>query len=545
MPSPARYVHVADVAFPDRCVELRPANATNRPSERPFPPSVLHCLLRILFHMPLSTRSVRAANGAIPDLCVEIRGYEAIDAPGEEYGYQDVDNIAKGPPVVHRSHSWWSGSDEVQPRFVHMQRTSSPNGEFAFVTPESEVVFAVAVYAHGGDYPSAIRMFPRRHGRHASPTREATAHDMCISESGRVDMNISLVAERMEASELLWSLSARENDDSPCARRHAASGAGEKPMPRHQQNTLPSLIIRTSYDKYAEAAQRLSFLQNPNDVHSPMDACDSPLSSTTPSACAEDHSHSVISAVENAVLVMLHFRSLCWNYGQHNAAFWEDNPAVCSLFRSASEAPSAKTDMATDTSRKWGTYEGRKYLQRKTHIGMSWNKMRWRQLSSSTDAWRGFLVLVGFGIVVLCFVLPRQRTPTHPNTLDDDDHVCIPAAATRSFQQCLSTSPASGDPTSFVDAMVGTIYSSDGRVSQVALESTHRHAQGVPRQTPRTRRRLNGKDAGHQIEKHQEDDEFSSMFRALGGATLCNVQQKGRDISGTNWLGNVMVTQEG
>lgn len=493
------------------------------------------------------TRSVRVANVAVPHVCIELRGYETIDAPGEEYGYHDVDQSATGPPVVHRRRAWWNAVSKVQPRFMDVQRTSSPDGEFAFVTPESEVVLALAIYAHGGDYPTAIRIFPRGHGGHGPSMREATARGIYTSESGRVEMNISLLAERMEAPELLWSSSARENDDSPCARMHAASGVAENPtMTRQQRNISPSPPLRTSYDKHTKDAQGLSFLQTHDEEHTPVADCDSLSSSTTPLACVEDRQGDyVISGVEKTVLTMLHFRSLCWNYGQRNAAFWEDNPAVCSIFRSISEESSATVDMATVGSGNWGTRAGKMTSQKRIRMDVVWNKLRWRQLSSFTDAWRWFPIFVVFGTVVLCFVLTLLRTSTHINASYDDDHVSTPATAGRSFKTHVSTPSSPVDPTSVGDEMIGTVYSSDGRVSQVALESTHQYATGTPLNTPRTSRCLNGKDAGYGTEKHQDEDVFSSMFRTLGGPTAYNVQQGSGDSRGTNCLGNVVVTQEG
>ena len=177
----------------------------------------------------------------VPNLCVELRGYDPAAA---EEASASVPASTSGPPhpgnvngdgnsvataYVTAGHSW-HGWGEGKPRFMELQRTGESDGSFVFVTPESGMVLVLAAYPHRGENPYIVRVFPDDSrkgyaskdgtGRGASGG-EASAFG---SDSGRVMMHMDLSEGTHLAPEVLWSASAaaQGKDQSPCARHEAA-----------------------------------------------------------------------------------------------------------------------------------------------------------------------------------------------------------------------------------------------------------------------------------------------------------------------------------
>ncbi|CAM9881860.1 unnamed protein product [Ectocarpus sp. 4 AP-2014] len=440
----------------------------------------------------LVTGSVHFGVVAIPNLCVELRGYDAGDAAALRTSTGGVGTATASFAVESDTWRDWHGAEA---RFSQLQRTRGPEGSFAFVTPDSEVVLVLAAYSEGGDYPAALRVFPDGLGSSGGGRGVG---------SGRVQVHIDLLeGGRSHAPEALLSqAAARENDRSPCARAEAKSkGNSDHPA---SDSSGP---VEGDGDGGAVAQEALLALDVPYLAGS----------------AGETLAHARV-----ALTALLLFS--CSKLGRLAADLWETRVAVGDVLRLAMKKAGryVQESALLVNSPAWfaqGLSELSSWFEQNS------TRFWWEEASTQISSWSGqrtseelwttwwvrvgsialSLGLVQQVFVFICRCFGREEDPREEPVGDDDDE---------------GFGARGNEPISEADAMVGTFYGQDGKVSRLEIKRFDRPGQpvtverrggvlsGVFGRSSRNRSRTASVD-GVSNGKETEADGFSSMFRAL------------------------------
>ncbi|CAN0178602.1 unnamed protein product [Ectocarpus sp. 12 AP-2014] len=465
---------------------------------------ILHCRHAQAFASPtgisvgvneglLVTGSVHFGVVAVPNLCVELRGYDAGDAASLRTSTGGVGTATASVAVESGAWRDWHGAEA---RFSQLQRTRGPEGSFAFVTPESGVVLVLAAYSEGGDYPAAVRVFPDGLGSSGGGRSV---------ESGRVQVHIDLLeGGRSHAPEALWSqAAARENDRSPCARAEAKSKGNSDPPASDRSGS-----VEGDDDGGAVAQAVLLALDVPY------------LAGLAGEALA--HARVALTA-------LLLFS--CSKLGRLGADLWETGVAVGDVLRLAMKkigrnvqesallvnSPAWFAQGLSDLS-SWFEQNSTRFWWEEASTRIS----RWSGQRTPEGLWATWWVRVGgialsLGLVqqvfvFICRCFGREEGPREEPVGDDDDDEGLGARG--------------NEPISEADAMVGTFYGQDGKVSRLEIARFDRPEQPVTAERKGGvlsavfgRRNTNRSTTASVDEvsngKETEADEFSSMFRAL------------------------------
>ncbi|CAB1119665.1 unnamed protein product [Ectocarpus sp. CCAP 1310/34] len=463
---------------------------------------ILHCRHAQAFASPtgisvgvneglLVTGSVHFGVVVVQNLCVELRGYDAADAAALR---TSTGGVATAATVALESGTWrdWHGAGA---RFSQLQRTGGPEGSFAFVTPESGLVLVLAAYSEGGDYPAAVRVFPDGLGSNGG--------DRGV-ESGRVQVDIDLLeVGRSHAPEALWSQgAARENDRSPCARAEAKSKGNSDPPASDSRGSVEG---DDDGDAVAQAA---------------LSALDVPYLA---GLAGETLAHARV-----ALTALLLFS--CSNLGRLGADLWETGVAVGDVLRLAMKKAwrYVQESALLVNSSAWfaqGLSELSSWFEQNS------NRFWWEEASTQIsrrsgqqtpeELWTAWWVRVG-GIalslgfvqqilVFICRCFGREEEPREEPIGNDDD---------KGF------GARGNEPISEADAMVGTFYGQDGKVSRLEIARFDRPEQPVTAErrggvlsavfgrSSSIRSKTASVDEASSG-KGTEADEFTSMFRAL------------------------------
>ncbi|CBN74055.1 hypothetical protein Esi_0012_0106 [Ectocarpus siliculosus] len=440
-----------------------------------------------------TSRSVHFGVVAVPNLCVELRGYDAADAAALRTSTGGA--AATAATVAVESGTWrdWHGAEA---RFSQLQRTEGPEGSFAFVTPESGLVLVLAAYSEGGDYPAAVRVFPDGLGSNGGGRGV---------ESGRVQVHIDLLeGGRSHAPEALWSqASARENDRSPCARAEAKSKGNSDPPASDSSGS-----IEEDDDDGAVAQAALSALDVPYVA----------------GLAGETLAHARVALT--ALLL-----SSCSKLGWLGADLWETGVAAGDVLRLAMNKAGryVQESALLVNSPAWfsqGLSELSSWFEQNS------TRFWWEEASTRISRWSGqrtpeelwvtwwvrvggialSLGLVQQVLVFICRCFVRAGAPREDPVGDGDDDEGFGARG--------------NEPISEADAMVGTFYDQDGKVSRLEIARFDRVEQPVTvermggvlsavfgRSSSNKSRKASVDEVSNG--KETEADEFSSMFRAL------------------------------
>lgn len=282
----------------------------------------------------------------VPNLCVELRGYLAGEGPDQKCAFQD--GGAAG------CSSWWDPS-EAPPKFQQLQRTDDPGGSFAFVTPASGMVLILAEYSHGGDYPTSVRFLQHQHPHtDDGPTSGGGAqdrwqhhrgdgstlrgaqdrrHEMYGVDSGRMEVRINLSeGTDIKPEMLLWSVTARESDHSPCALESTADVDDRSTMWGGTSSALQDL---------PSWGNRHDLTDGNTPVEGIIGHRSSVIGHRSSARERDDDRETSLTSLQLTALL----RSSCLDYGQQRAGLWEANTAVCGIFHSALETEQAHEDV--------------------------------------------------------------------------------------------------------------------------------------------------------------------------------------------------------
>lgn len=471
---------------------------------------------------------VHVAGVPAPNMCVELRGYHATQIGA---GYPSVSDY---PAALDRAllHTWWN-SGKNQPQFTHLQRTESSSGSFTVVSPDRALLLAVAVYAHGGDFPTSIRTVGSRieEGGEAGATARMTRNfgDGGI-HSGRIYVGIEL-DEQIEAQGLPWDPFARSHDHSPCARKEVNDAAaadcyfvgqddfcGDSRLPLSTRAKLTSL-----------SSPRLVMSDSTPSGHGEtknvLDA-----SYVAPAGCQNCDSISggdsgTGTANDDIALVAL-LRSSCWNYGQLHRGLWDENHGrICSVF---TPLLGGKNDLLP--TRKAGVVAQTSLLDIARHGTGRISRFRWREQDSDEVAREGYTLeyfdifnlsalVVGAiitGLALLSLLLwkycgyNRYFEIAARDLSRNDESSCLAAA----FPSPAAISSATTSNAT-IPLMTGTFRSADGTVSRLQMMDVN---AGSGRTLPQHEKvhvfRRNSWEVERQ-EEQQRPDVFATIFRAL------------------------------
>ncbi|CAN0233700.1 unnamed protein product, partial [Ectocarpus sp. 8 AP-2014] len=391
----------------------------------------------------LVTGSVHFGVVAVPNLCVELRGYDAGDAAALRTSTGGMATTAA--TVAVESGTWrdWHGAEA---RFSQLQRTGGPEGSFAFVTPESGVVLVLAAYSEGGDYPAAVRVFADGLGSIGGGRGV---------ESGRVQVHIDLLeGGRSHAPEALWSqAAAREKDRSPCARAEAKS-KGNNDLPASDS----SGSVEGDDDGGAVAQAALSALDVPYLA----------------GFAGETLAHAKVGLT---ALIL----SSCSKLGRLAADLWETSVAVGDVLRLAMKkagryvqesallvnSPAWFAQGLSELS-SWFEQNSTRFWWEEASTQIS----RWSGQRTPEELWVTWWVRVGgialsLGLlqqvlVFICRCFGRAEGPRKDPVGDDDEE---------------GFGARGNEPIGEADAMVGTFYGQDGKVSRLEIARFDRPEQ--------------------------------------------------------------------
>lgn len=446
-------------------------------------------------------RSVLYRDVPVPNLCVELRGYEAGHTP--EDGAPGDSGFTTDDVAGNRG---WGWPDRERPRSIQLQRTNSKDGSFAFVTPESDLVLVLAVYSHGGDYPSAIRSVLHRGGYEVEKW-EGAQETMGVG-SGRLEMHVRL-AGHLEAPEVVWDPPARENDHSPCTRKEVTRTATFTTEGAPTSPSLvaapPSLLLGRRHSTTSGTEQR-----SKQDIHDglPSEPC---TAHTSALDCADDLNQTETTRVTPTILLL---QSSCWNYGQHGAGLW-DMTGVCEMFHSAPE-----TDCA---------------LERPSLLPLNaiWMALC-EPLVREGATWWAIRVALGLGSLALYGLCACHKDAGLRNT-----HPWTKSAVDQRGRGGHTDNPADR---SSIPTTIGTTRSPNGGISQTGIAvSQVDEPKGLTSTTGRNTRKFRGSVKREEMKTAhiEEVDEFVSMFIALGRPGCV----RGQDAKGSSCLGHVVVTK--
>ncbi|CAN0063855.1 unnamed protein product [Ectocarpus fasciculatus] len=348
-------------------------------------------------------------------------------------------------------------------------------------------------------------------------------------ESGRVQMHIDLLEGGNHAPEALWSqAAARENDRSPCARAEAASkGNGDPPA------ADSSGSVEADGDG---AAALLSALRVPYLAG---------LAGET------------LARARVALTALL--LSSCSKLGQLGADLWETSTAIGDILRlGAKKAGRYIQESALSVnSPTWfaqGLSECSSWFEQKPA------RFWWEQASARLFLWWGqqtpeelwatwwvrvggialFLGFVQQVLVFICRCFGRAEDPREEPVGDDDDE---------------GFGARGNEPISEADAMVGTLYGQDGKVSHLEIARFDRPEQPATVERKRggvlsavfgslrssSRSKAAAVDGISNGTETEADDEFSSMFRALSQPACSTMGSGGGGAEGASQV--IVVTQ--
>ena len=438
------------------------------------------------FYSLRANRSVHIGVEPVRNVCVELRGYKIGEGPEEKCTLRD--GGTKTPSMAECSSSSWWDRNEAPPKFLQMQRTDDPSGSFAFVTPESGMILSLAVYSHGGDYPTAVR-FLQHHTGDAS-TAAAEQHRWHVSpgvESGKLEVRINL-AEGTDMPELLsWSATARENDNSPCALDRMVDFEDG-----------PAIWGGTRVVPLSTSSSALQFVPSwlKHDLVGGNRPANSGINLLLIAREGFDDRETATGLQQLAALM----RPSCLNYGQQRAGLWEANAAVCAIFNSALQPEPAHESILQKLIVSVG--------QMNYNVGT-----------------RGILeAAIAFGsiLVSLCVFL---SCIFRVSSTSEDEYVCI-----------RSTGGSSQDITNTV---VGAFDSSTGGMSHLAIAApSHLAESNVVNKNRRSNAWGRPKRVVPNTTEGTDDyDAFSSMFSTLDDTYRRGVGTKGEsDGPPQSWI---------
>lgn len=442
----------------------------------------------------LPRRSIHFGAVAVPNLCVELRGYDA-DAAARP---TSTGGVAATTATAALESSTWRDWHGAEPRFSQLQRTGGPEGSFAFVTPESGVVLVLAAYSEGGDYPAAVRAFP---DGLSTMARNAGGRGV---ESGRVQMHIDLLGGGNRAPEAVWrQAAARENDRSPCARAEAKSKGNSDLLASDSSGSVGG------EDEGGAVAQAVL-----SALHIPYLA-------------GLGREIMVHAGVALTALLL----SSCSKLGQLGADLWETSVAVGDTLRlemkkAGRYMQGSELLMNSPTWFARGLSELSSWFEQNSTTRFwreetSTQSFLWSSQNTSEELWATWWVRVGgialsLGLVqqvfvFICRCFGTAEDPRADPVRDDDDE---------------GFGALGNEPISEADAMVGTFYGQDGKVSRLEIARfDHRPEQPVTVERRGVLSAVFGRSSGKRSTtasvdeisngKGTEADDFSSMFRAL------------------------------
>lgn len=305
-------------------------------------------------------RSVRHAGSPLFNVCVELRGYSSADAGMKNERPLYLQDSSPMPP--QRSArlessavcAWWN-SNTNQPHFVQLRRTDKL-GAFTFVTPQKGLALAIAVFAHGGDFPTSIHMVPRPLGKGkrattSAPDRTGAARPVTSTSdgreySGRAEIHVDLDEEGKEAQGLPLDEVARLHDNSPCARQKAERTATRSSnVPRekgHHDLALPcaggvafvqpSPVLTTSVPGIEGGILRATEPETLAKAAQHDGLCPSVINGSDDGMTGHQ-SENLDTAHDHSAKIAELLRSSCWDYGQHHKGLWENPTAMCESLR--------------------------------------------------------------------------------------------------------------------------------------------------------------------------------------------------------------------
>lgn len=459
------------------------------------------------------------------NMCAEIRGYSHHHAQAQEPPLSLLDDYKHKTPVaepvaIDSAKQWWNSVTQ-QPQFAQLQRTQNPSGSFTFVTPERGMILLIAAYAHGGDFPTAVRFVSHTRGIHNDDHYGGTVFPGAAFHSGKVEIHVDLREDRLEAQGLPWSWSARENDNSPCA-RNEARGLAEPHIPIN--NDAVDVSSRLAI---GGAAQQPSVFRdesrNYNDEHDGL----------TIIRNQEGGGTTVIEPSGDSMMLSMLFQSSCWNYGQLHVGLWDEKPAVCTTLGSVLDEGYMKGVACDSNSSRSGLHTSLQVLG----LVMSETWMQWlAQKYSSNEAGLSMRAISALLAIVLFFSLMHFRKVMHlvePTSFGFSDNGFAPYHVKDSGVEAL----AAQEPSSYFSPAVrttsrravttpntaivtGMLRTSDGTVSRLVLGDgggTTSTTTLAAQQS--TTFMWSGWKRGHQNGDERNDikEPLSSVFRALGG----------------------------
>lgn len=357
------------------------------------------------------------------------------------------------------------------------------------------MVLQVAVYARGGDYPTAT--FTVINSRDKDKTLWDIARDDLVDDgSGKVELNINLT-NCIEVPEQTWDSSARENDHSPCAReniildgvcsvaREARTATTQRPFARVSSLSVGSAPLNRMPEEWKSPGTRRRLHQGDPS---------SDYRGGKNLGCRGDKSEA------NGTTMGMWELMPCWNYGQHGGGLWQSNAAVCAIFRRAVPGPGIAA-------------QGR----------LMWDLVLLPEdtFHQRTATFRS-VTLIAICLFLLWKLLKLLRILLLPREIENDSRG-LRANSCGTTNHPRERSDSKNGHVREADIMIGAAHRAGGRTLQLDLARaptspgrlSRASVVGRGEWTPSTGTRR------HQEKNGKETDLFQTMFVALLGST-CN-----------------------